>query len=70
MKENKITFEVWDDVEWTEGNPVYTFKTINEAIEFACKMANKIDAIEEIKNLWNTKIANAIGVGNWCIEAK
>ena len=71
MKENnRITFEVWNDAKWVEGNPVYSFNSIDEAIEFACKMANRIDSVSEVKDLWNSKIANAIGVGDWCIEAK
>ena len=67
MKENKeIRFEVWNDAEWKDGNPVLSFNDIDNAIT-AVSLATKVTA-KEIKQFWNTRTIDAIGIGGWCIE--
>ena len=67
MKENKeIRFEVWNDAEWKDGNPVLSFNDIDNAIT-AVSLATKVTA-KEIKQFWNTRTIDAIGIGDWCIE--
>lgn len=67
MKENKeIRFEVWNDAEWKDGDPVLSFNDIDKAIT-AISSATKV-APEEIKQFWNTRTINAIGISDWCIE--
>ena len=67
MKESKETrFEVWNDAEWKDGNPVLSFNDIDNAIT-AVSLATKV-APEEIKQFWNTRTMDAIGIGDWCIE--
>ena len=67
MKESKeIRFEVWNDAEWKDGNPVLSFNDMDKAIT-AISLATKV-ASEEIKQFWNTRTMDAIGIGDWCIE--
>ena len=67
MKENKeIRFEVWNDAEWKDGNPVLSFNDIDKAIT-AVSLATKV-APEEIKQFWNTRTMDDIGISNCCIE--
>ena len=67
MKESKeIRFEVWNDAEWKDGNLVLSFNDIDKAIA-AISLATKV-APEEIKQFWNTRTIDAIGIGDWCLE--
>ena len=67
MKESKeIRFEVWNDAEWKDGDPVLSFKDIDKAIA-AFSSATKV-APEEIKQFWNTRALDTIGIGDWCLE--
>ena len=67
MKESKeIRFEVWNDAEWKDGDPVLSFKDINKAIAVT-SLVTRV-APEEIKQFWNTRTMDAIGIGDWCIE--
>ena len=67
MKEMKeIRFEVWNDTEWKDGDPVLSFNDIDKAIT-AISLATKV-APEEIKQFWNTRIIDDIGIGDWCLE--
>lgn len=67
MRESKeIRFEVWNDEEWKDGDPVLSFKDIDKAI-IAISSVTKV-APEEIKQFWNTRIIDAIGIGDWCLE--
>ena len=67
MKESKeIRFEVWNDVEWKDGDPVLSFKDIDKAIAVT-SLVTRV-APEEIKQFWNTRTVDAIGICDWCIE--
>lgn len=67
MKENKeIRFEVWNDGEWKDGDPVFSFYDIDNAIT-AVSLATKVSR-KEIKQFWNTRTIDTIGIGDWCIE--
>ena len=67
MKESKeIRFEVWNDAEWKDGELVLSFKDIDKAIT-AISSITKV-APEEIKQFWDTRIIDAIGIGDWCLE--
>lgn len=67
MKENKeIRFEVWDDANWNEESAVLSFDNIDEAIAVVSS-TTKV-APEEIKEFWNTRTLDAIGINGWCIE--
>ena len=67
MKESKeIRFEVWNDAEWKDGDPVLSFKDIDKAIAVT-SLVTRV-APEEIKKFWNTRTMDAIGIGDWCIE--
>lgn len=67
MKESKeIRFEVWNDAEWKDGDPVLSFKDIDKAIAVT-SLVTRV-APEEIKQFWNTRTIDAIGIGDWCIE--
>lgn len=67
MKENKeIRFEVWDDANWNEESAVFSFDNIDEAVTFTSSMTKV--ASEEIKEFWNTRTLDAIGINSWCIE--
>ena len=67
MKESKeIRFEVWNDAEWKDGDTVLSFSDINKAIAVT-SLVTKV-APEEIKQFWNTRTIDAIGIGDWCIE--
>ena len=67
MKESKgIRFEVWNDAEWKDGNLVLSFNDIDKAIA-AISLATKVTP-EEIKQFWNTRTIDAIGIGDWCLE--
>ena len=67
MRESKeIRFEVWNDAEWKDGDPVLSFNDIDKAIT-AVSLATKL-AAKEIKQFWNTRTIDAIGIGDWCIE--
>ena len=67
MKGSKeIRFEVWNDAEWKDGDPVLSYKDIDKAIT-TISSVTKI-APEEIKQFWNTRIIDAIGIGDWCLE--
>lgn len=67
MKESKeIRFEFWNDAEWEEGHPVLSFKDIDKAIAVASLITRV--APEEIKQFWNTRTVDAIGIGDWCLE--
>lgn len=67
MKESKeIRFEVWNDAEWKDGDPVLSFKDIDKAIAVT-SLVTRV-APEEIKQFWNTRTMDAIGIGDWCIE--
>ena len=67
MKESKeIRFEVWNDVKWKDGDPVLSFKDIDKAIAVT-SLVTRV-APEEIKQFWNTRTMDAIGIGDWCIE--
>lgn len=61
-------FEVWNDEKWVDGNDVYTFGTLVEAIEFAKHMANCEDETEEIITFWQTSTSDAISLGEWAIQ--
>lgn len=61
-------FEVWNDEKWVDGNDVYTFGTLAEAIEFAKHMANCGDETEEIVAFWMTSASDAISLGEWAIQ--
>ena len=67
MRESKeIRFEVWNDEEWKDGDPVFSFYDVGYAIT-AVSLATKV-AAKEIKQFWNTRTIDAIGIGDWCIE--
>ena len=67
MKESKeIRFEVWNDEEWKDGDPVFSFYDIDNAIT-AVSLATKVSR-KEIKQFWNTRTIDTIGIGDWCIE--
>lgn len=67
MKESKeIRFEVWNDTEWKDGDPVLSFNDIDNAIT-AVSLTTKVSR-KEIKQFWNTRTIDTIGVGDWCIE--
>lgn len=60
-------FEVWNDAQWVDGNKIFTFKTLVEAIEFVKHMTNKTEETEAFVDFWNTKTADVISIGGWCI---
>ena len=67
MRESKeIRFEVWNDAEWKDGDPVLSFNDIDKAIT-AVSLATKV-AAKEIKQFWNTRTIDTIGIGDLCIE--
>ncbi len=67
MKENKeISFEVWDDDNWNEESGVLSFDNIDEAIAVT-SLVTRV-APEEIKEFWNTRTLDAIGINGWVIE--
>lgn len=67
MKKNKeISFEVWDDDNWNEESAVLSFDNIDEAIAVVSSMTKVVP--EEIKEFWNTRTLDAIGINGWCIE--
>ena len=67
MKESKeIIFQVWNDAEWKDGDPLLSFNDIDKAIT-SISSVTKV-APEEIKQFWNTRIIDAIGIGDWCLE--
>ena len=67
MKESKeIRFEVWNDAEWKDGDPVLSFKAIDKAIAVT-SLVTRV-APEELKQFWNTRTIDSIGIGDWCIE--
>lgn len=67
MKESKeIRFEVWNDEEWKDGDPVFSFYDIDNAIT-AVSLAAKVSR-KEIKQFWNTRTIDTIGINGWCIE--
>ena len=63
MRESKeIRFEVWNDAEWKDGDPVFSFYDIDNAI-MAISLATKV-AAKEIKQFWNTRTIDTIGIGD------
>ena len=67
MKESKeIRFEVWNDAEWKDGDPVFSFNDIDKAIAVT-SLVTRVSR-KEIKQFWNTRTIDTIGIGDWCIE--
>ena len=67
MRESKeIRFEVWNDEEWKDGDPVFSFYDVGYAIT-AVSLATKVTA-KEIKQFWDTRTIDTICINGWCIE--
>lgn len=62
-------FKVWDDINWMDGNEIYSFKSLVEAINFAKEKSGNSNSNDFWEKFWETRFpADAISIDGWAIE--